>query len=198
MKDKMISEEYKALLEQTHNADTNWGTTAAQWNNHILNLTVAYKTRDILDYGCGKQELEKQLPFKVQKYDPGIKKHSCRPDASDLVLCIDVLEHIEPDYIDNVLNDLAKLTKKAAFFVISTTHAIKHLPDGRNAHLIVENADWWTNKILKYFSLKKFEKISDKCFITLCEPKVINELELINEIREYEIHKKKEELMVNA
>ena len=37
----------------------------------------------------------------------------------------------------------------SAFLLIDTREAIKTLPDGRNAHLIIEGKDWWTEKVTK-------------------------------------------------
>ena len=55
---------------------------------------------------------------------------------ADLVCCIDVLEHIEPELIDNVIFDLSTIVIKFGFFSIHQGPAGKILLDGRNAHLI--------------------------------------------------------------
>jgi hypothetical protein len=36
----------------------------------------------------------------------------------------------------------------AGWFRIACYPAKKHLPDGRNAHLIVESPDWWRKQLL--------------------------------------------------
>ena len=74
---------------------------------------------------------------------------------ADLVICIDTLEHIEPDYLDAVLTDLMRCTKKVGYFIINTKAAGKTLPDGRNTHLIQEGKDWWKERIEKYFTIPK-------------------------------------------
>ena len=48
-------------------------------------------------------------------YDPAFPEYG-EPRGADLVCCIDVLEHIEPDLLDNVLDDLARITLKHGFF----------------------------------------------------------------------------------
>jgi hypothetical protein len=70
-----------------------------------------------------------------------------------MVVCTDVLEHVEPEYLDNVLADIAGLTKQYAYFNISLMEAMKTLPDGRNAHLIVQPWQWWAEKLREYFTL---------------------------------------------
>ena len=75
---------------------------------------------------------------------------------SDLVACIDVLEHIEPDCLDAVLDDLARVTARVGVFTIATGPAAKTLPDGRNAHLIQEAPEWWMPKLFRRFKVKSF------------------------------------------
>jgi hypothetical protein len=64
-----------------------------------------------------------------------------------MVVCTDVLEHIEPEHLDAVLRHVCSLAKKAVFLQIATRPAKKCLPDGRNAHLTVQSAEWWLAKI---------------------------------------------------
>jgi hypothetical protein len=59
-----------------------------------------------------------------------------------MVACIDVLEHIEPKLLENVLDDLQRVTREIGFFTVSTVLAEKTLADGRNAHLIVEGPEF--------------------------------------------------------
>jgi len=42
-------------------------------------------------------------------YDPVFPEYG-EPRPADLVCCIDVLEHIEPDLVDNVILELARVT----------------------------------------------------------------------------------------
>ena len=68
-------------------------------------------------------------------------------------MCTDVLEHIEPDRLDEVLDDLKRVTRKMGFFVVATRAADKTLPDGRNAHLIQQERDWWLPKLAARFDV---------------------------------------------
>ena len=65
------------------------------------------------------------------------------PKPCEMVVCTDVLEHVEPDKLDAVMDHIFRLTGKLAYFVISTRFANAVLPDGRNAHLSIHDADWW-------------------------------------------------------
>lgn len=126
-----------------------YGISGHRW----AHLVMAYLpfTKDILDYGCGKRTLEKQLGFPIQNYDPGIPECDVTPVPADIVVCGDVLEHIEPDCLDDVLDDIARLTKKVSILIIATFPARKHFPDGRNLHLIVESPEWWKGKLKEHF-----------------------------------------------
>ena len=65
--------------------------------------------------------------------------------------CGDVLEHVEPEYLQDVLADIKRCMKRAGLLVISTIPAKKTLPDGRNAHLIVESPLWWGSVLSQHF-----------------------------------------------
>src|SRR5688500_13808076 len=98
-------------------------------------MQVAYKfgSREVLDYGCGKQFLKEaieQYGYKVTGYDPAIDGLEATPEPHDIVYCGDVLEHIEPELLDGVLEDLRRVTKLAAILVVNSDPAGKKLPDG--------------------------------------------------------------------
>jgi SAM-dependent methyltransferase len=143
---KMITEEYKALLKETH-ADESWGTTAHKYVNQVYNFYKELGAESILDYGAGKGALARDSNLPIAEYDPAIPGKDSPPKPADLVVCIDVLEHIEPECIDSVIEDLYRLSKKGLYLVIACYPAQKILPDGRNAHLIVKDPEWWLSKL---------------------------------------------------
>jgi hypothetical protein len=129
----------------------------------VHELANACGALTVLDYGCGKCTLKQALddlglPLRGDwyNYDPCIAEHAKEPPACDLVVCTDVLEHIEPELLEDVLRDLQAKTRKAAFFVIHIGPAKKVLPDGRNAHLIQEHPIWWLHRVDTYFVLDGF------------------------------------------
>lgn len=140
-------------MNQELHEKPHYGTSGVRHANQVQALAASLQTQDILDYGCGKSTLANNLPFKIKQYDPAIPKYNKTPNPADLVVCTDVLEHIEPEYIDNVLDDLKRVTGKRGLFVIATRPAQKHLPDGRNAHLIQENGLWWLTKLWDRFEV---------------------------------------------
>jgi hypothetical protein len=150
---KVITREYKALNEQMHREQAGYGVYGRYYVSELMVLSRTI-SRDILDYGCGKRLLESGLGFPISNYDPGIPGLDAPPAPADVVACIAVLEHVEPDALDAVLADLARVTRRAGFLVIGTATATKMLPDGRNAHLIVEPASWWEDRLLPYFRIR--------------------------------------------
>ena len=164
-----ISDEYRGLNQQLHADKKEYGTSGSKWALQIMEMCKTLETRDVLDYGCGKSTLANNLPFSIRQYDPAIPKYSERPSPADLVVCTDVLEHIEPEFLDAVFDDLQRLTRKMGYFVIATGPANKTLADGRNAHLIQEGPRWWLPKIMQRFELKQFVA-QKKCFMVLVKP----------------------------
>jgi 2-polyprenyl-3-methyl-5-hydroxy-6-metoxy-1,4-benzoquinol methylase len=142
-----ISETYKALNEDLHKTNKHYGCSGQKYLKDVWRLVHMVQSREILDYGCGKSTLQANLPFEIQQYDPAVETYSKEPEPSDIVVCTDVMEHIEPECLEGVLAHILELTKKATFFVIATRPAQKFLKDGRNAHLIVQPAIWWLNML---------------------------------------------------
>jgi hypothetical protein len=149
--------EYAELQRQFHVARPDYGISGMRYADNVQQIAQRMRTRDILDYGCGKATLQKNIPFPIQNYDPFVPEFSARPQPADLVVCTDVMEHIEPQFVDSVLKDIQSLAKQAVFFQIATRPASKVLPDGRNAHLIQENGNWWLARILPLFDIRQFQ-----------------------------------------
>lgn len=126
----------------------------------------------LLDYGCGANcNLAKHLKVKTsltyQAYDPCVEKFAAPPVPAQMVACVDVLEHIEPELLDNVLDDLKRLTDGILFASVHTGPAIKTLSDGRNAHLIQEPASWWLPKFFERFDLQTFQMTHENGFYVI-------------------------------
>jgi len=140
----LISENYRSLLNRMHKKQKNFGMGSKRRRDYIQSLGY----EDVLDYGCGKGKLGIG-----KKYDPAIPEFSADPEPADLLVCTDVLEHIEPELLDNVLSHMKSKMKKAGYFTIGCAPASKKLPDGRNAHLIVKPPEWWVDKLSEYFTV---------------------------------------------
>jgi hypothetical protein len=151
-----ITPEYLKLNRQLH-ASGEYGVSGSRWGPTVLQICSMLGTRDILDYGCGQRTLEKSLGFPIRNYDPCIASLDAPPGPADIIACTDVLEHVEPACVDAVLDDLQRLTRKAALLVIANRPADKLLPDGRNAHLIQQGREWWLPRLALRFTIHQIE-----------------------------------------
>jgi hypothetical protein len=151
-----ITPEYLELNRQLH-ATGEYGVSGSRWGATVLQVCEMLGSRDILDYGCGQRTLERSLGFPIRNYDPCIAGLDAPPQPADIVVCTDVLEHVEPACIDEVLDDLKRLARKAAVLVIANRPARKSLPDGRNAHLIQQGREWWLARLGLRFSIHQVE-----------------------------------------
>ena len=97
-------------------------------------------------------------------YDPAFPDYG-GPVSADLVCCIDVLEHIEPEFLANVLDDLAAITTHRGLYSIHTGPATKHLADGRNAHLIQKPSSWWLPQLCERFEIDYLQGTSGGFFV---------------------------------
>lgn len=160
---QLITDNYLDLNKQLHDSNPNFGTSGRKYVDDVLKLSMSVNTQDILDYGCGKSTLALNLPFSIKQYDPAILKYSEPPKKADIVVCTDVIEHIEPILLDNVLDHIESLTKVVCLITGATRPAKKTLADGRNAHLIVKPARWWIDQLWDRFELLNFHQ-SDGLF----------------------------------
>lgn len=166
----LISQEYKSLNTDLH-LTGNFGKSGHRWIKIIQMIIAQYQIKSLVDYGAGQQTLKKNLShlqnISITSYDPAISELSAPPTPAELVTCTDVLEHIEPEYLDNVLDHLQSLTQQVAFLVIPTGPASKTLADGRNAHLIQKPLEWWLPKLLARFNLISINNMTSDIVILL-------------------------------
>lgn len=154
----LLTEAYRAQNAAMHLAKPQYGAHGLELASDIVKLAEACKASGVLDYGCGKGTLSGAISLPVQNYDPAVPEFSDLPSPADLVACCDVMEHVEPDCLDAVIAHLHSLTRKALYVTICTIPAQKHLPDGRNAHLIVQPAAWWIKKFARFREVMKVER----------------------------------------
>lgn len=150
----LITPEYRALNVELHNTAPRYGTSGHKWAEHVATLAAIVGAASILDYGCGKQTLAASLQgVDVRGYDPAIPGLDKLPDPADLVVCTDVLEHVERECIDDVLDHIRSLTRKAALINVSCRVGGRQLPDGRPAHILVRPVDWWAKRMAPFIRL---------------------------------------------
>lgn len=171
-----ISEQQLSLNRSLHKSDPAFGnrdSAAGVASRLPLALRRMHENNmcsSVLDYGTGKgllvERLRRELPgsIKVTGYDPAVEDWSSRPESpSDIVTCLDVLEHVEIDSIDATLQDIRSLTKLFCYVVIDLQPAVKRLADGRNAHILLAPPEWWIARFGQIFSCMATFPIKHKC-----------------------------------
>lgn len=165
----LITEAYRQEQARLH-ATGKYGVASLKFGGIVSKLAEQVKAKALLDYGCGSlQSLRKVLTADVEYrgYEPAVPEWAGAPEPADLVVCIDVLEHIEPDCLAAVLNDLRRVTVGVGFFSIHTGPAVKTLSDGRNAHLIQQPMEWWFTVLSVTFQIQTLTRTPDGFFVVV-------------------------------
>lgn len=156
----VISDDYKKQLNEVHTGrrpDKKWGTTGAR---NIGDEVVKYLEhrrgwiKTVLDFGAGQCSLEKYVKDKAvdvrvnwTNYDPGIPELSALPEGKfDLICSSDVMEHVEPEMVDETIQWQKDHAERGLLIMIACSECGLKLPDGRNAHLTVQEPKWWWDK----------------------------------------------------
>lgn len=147
----MIRDEYKKQLKETRDGWEGWGSSAVRnagpeivryLNKHKEIITV-------LDFGCGtgvlgdyvRENVDRQLVW--TEYDPSVEGKDTIPEGVfDLIITVDVMEHIEPESLDETM-DWIRQHGWRQYHHIDCNETRDRLPDGRDVHLIVESPLWW-------------------------------------------------------
>jgi len=160
----LISEDYRQMQQKLHENPL-YGTASLEYAPLVAKIIESTQCGEMLDYGAGKGRLgvalrqHLQRPLTVHHYDPAIPQWSAPPAPCEFVACIDVLEHIEPHLLDNVLDDLQRVVAGIGVFTVHCYPAVKVLPDGRNAHLIQQPPAWWLPRFMQRFDLVTFNRM---------------------------------------
>ncbi|MBX9904345.1 MAG: class I SAM-dependent methyltransferase [Burkholderiales bacterium] len=169
---ELISEEYRKMQEELHR-NPNYGVASVQYAPIVAQVLEQVRPAELLDYGAGKGRLGETLktlmqsPPQIRHYDPARPEWAAVPHPAPFVACIDVLEHIEPERIDNVLDDLQRVTAGHGVFTVHTGPAVKVLSDGRNAHLIQQPPSWWLPRFMERFDLAFFQRMPQGFWIVV-------------------------------
>lgn len=175
----VISEEYRRTQAELHASNDAYGIASVGFAPLVADILNKTQIGELLDYGAGKGRLGQALgdhidhPVRVRMYEPSRPDWAATPSPAPMVACIDVLEHVEPDCLDAVLDDLKRCVERVGFFTVHTGPAVKVLPDGRNAHLIQETPAWWLPKLLERFDLHCFTRL-DNGFWVIVLPKGVS------------------------
>ncbi|MDY4841478.1 MAG: methyltransferase domain-containing protein [Alphaproteobacteria bacterium] len=147
------------FYKQLHKSDAEFGTSSPLYYREVCLAIDFLKPKSVLDYGCGKGLLLEQLKKKYPEiffygYDPGVEGKDTLPvKTADLVINTDVLEHIPENEIEDVVNQISKISSNV-FFGLHHALAGAKLPNGENAHCTVRPTFWYFNLFDRYFKIQ--------------------------------------------
>jgi len=169
------SQDYLQMQKELHK-NPSYGVMSIHYAPLVRDLIKTSSALTLCDYGAGKQRLKQALDalgvqnFAYFPYDPAFPEYG-NATRSEIVTCIDVLEHIEPEYVEIVIKQLYDLTERFALLTIHSGPAQKVLPDGRNAHLIQEQSGWWLRRISLWFDVIELKPVENG-FWLLAKPRL--------------------------
>jgi hypothetical protein len=153
----LISDQYRAENHRQHTQSEGYGERGYKHLDDVLHVLRRENCLSALDYGCGKGTLALhakrvcEIPF--ANYDPSVPDFAAPPEPADLLVCTDVLAHIEPLCLQDVLAHMASLTLKACYLQSAIRPALRILSDGRNAHLLVKPPYFWFDTLRLHFDI---------------------------------------------
>lgn len=149
----MIRPEYVEVLKKTREGWKDWGSSASKNADGLVRYLNKHKNiTHILDFGCGTGQLKTYLlgrtdlraGIEIHEYDPSVPgKDKIEPYLYDLIVTLDVLEHIEPESLDETLAWIREHSLRQWHHVDCNDGGGNKLADGRDVHLIIEEPEWW-------------------------------------------------------
>ena len=179
-KKERYTEGYKELQKALHD-EGDYGIVGKQFIPTIFHGIAQLAKRlgavSVLDYGSstgGTMKAVREhmwLPPCVDEhcYDPFVEEFSKEPEPADFVICTDVMEHVEPECTGAVLDHIQSLTKRIAFFSICMIKANKVLADGRNAHINLQDAEFWLKELKKRFIVSEAKVAGGEAVLAICQ-----------------------------
>jgi hypothetical protein len=145
-----LIEQYRQL-----HATSGYGATSVKNLRFLRPEIMLLHPRSILDYGCGQSPLLDRLelgyPVELHRYDPAIPSIATPPaEPVDLLINVDVLEHVPEADLDRVVGHMASLAREA-IIIVDTEPAGTVLPNGENAHCTLHPHAWWADYLNRFF-----------------------------------------------
>jgi hypothetical protein len=149
---KTISDDYRDLNAELHERHGGYGSKGRTWAPRLAAYCSTWNITSLLDYGCGKGSLKPALlalmpTLDVLEYDPAVPGKDGEPGTADMVVCCDVLEHVEPAYIDAVVQDVMQHARKVALLAIACRPGKRVLANGKPDHITVQPPAWWAKRL---------------------------------------------------
>jgi SAM-dependent methyltransferase len=156
---RTVSESWLQRHRDTHSRHAEFGTHRHPYLHDLINRLAAELTGaeqpSLLDYGCGKgtflREMSQSGRFRfVRGYDPAVTAFKLRPSQIyDLVVCLDVLDQAEDEFVEPIIEDVAQFAGRLAVFDVITVQT------PRLTHLNPRSAATWKAIIGRRMSVEE-------------------------------------------
>ena len=154
------------------------GSATTLHKESIRQFIVVSNSKTMLDYGCGKaaqyfkENIHNDYFYSIMPslYDPAVEQYSVLPEGKfDMVICTDVLEHIEEQDIPSIIQEIYSKANNFVYLGICNSPADSFLPDGRNSHVTQKPLSWWVEQIQPYADIHTlvfvYGKNKEKAFL---------------------------------
>jgi SAM-dependent methyltransferase len=151
---------YVALTGSTYGS-TNHG-------RHAYSLVQGFKPRSVVDFGCGRNLFIQHLrrlridglgvDFAFPEADIVAPMHRVPVSAgiADVVTSFDALEHLLPEEVDEVLDEMRRIAVPGGRFVFSIcTKESQTKVNGEGLHPTVKPRGWWLDRIKRVGTVRQ-------------------------------------------
>ncbi len=160
----IVSKEYAEQLKTLHDQNKVFGVGAVTAKHYPLlkNFILKKQITSILDYGCGKGHFIKTAQafadnIQIDGFDVASEEYATLPNRRyELVVSLDVMEHVEYGALTQVLSEIRQRTQKYFICSIANYPANKTLSDGRNAHVTQIPFSSWFTLLSGFFAVDQF------------------------------------------
>jgi len=127
---------------------------------HAYALVQSFKPRFVVDFGCGRNLFMQHLrrlgidglgvDFAFPEADIVAPMHRVPLSAgiAEVVTAFDALEHLLPEEVDEVLDEMRRIGVRGGRFVFSIcTRESRHQVNGEGLHPTVKPRGWWLERI---------------------------------------------------
>ena len=159
-----ISGSYAKHMEKEHDG-SKWGSTGARYSGKAVAEVISSRPyiQTALDYGCGKGTMAQHFDsLEWSEYDPGVVGKQERPKGRyDLVTCTDVMEHVEYEFVEEVIKELGNATGKVLFVDIACYPTGKLFGEGpykgEDLHITLMAPSEWRDLFDELVGLQRLE-----------------------------------------
>lgn len=136
---------------------------------YLLDAILKLNNPNIHITSCDLNKYHKvDVPFKELDLSNKEKYYHMETERFDILTCLDVLEHLDESYIEDVILLFSKIAETS--FLAIANHSDMH--HGIELHTLQRDFIWWKNLLSKYFNiLCENSYINDKLYVFIVKSK---------------------------